>query len=118
MVFTDYVSNEDLIALYNECELFIYPSYYEGFGFPPLEAIASGKPVISSSGGSLKEILKDSALYIDPDNIDSIYHALKTLTPDMELRNKLIANGKAIIENYNWYETVKITHKHYLKLAG
>ena len=56
--------------------------------------------------------------YIDPDNIDSIYHALKTLIPDLELRNKLIANGKAIIKNYNWYETVKITHEHYLKLAG
>ncbi len=118
VVFTDFVSQEELITLYNECEIFIYPSYYEGFGFPPLEAIASGKPVISSSGGSLKEILKDSALYIDPDDIDSIYHALKTLIPDMELRNKLIENGKTIIKNYNWYETVKITHEHYLKLAG
>ncbi|PIR94337.1 hypothetical protein COT97_01855 [Candidatus Falkowbacteria bacterium CG10_big_fil_rev_8_21_14_0_10_39_11] len=74
--FIDYVDDHDKIYLYNLAEKFIFPSYYEGFGFPPLEALACGTPVISSHTSSLPEILQTHATYIDPYNINDLASAL------------------------------------------
>ncbi len=116
--FPGLVSEQDLITLYNGCEIFIYPSLYEGFGLPPLEAMASGKPVIISPAGSLKEIFGDSVKYIDPLDPHSIYNGIKNVYGNPKLREELIQRGKMQEKKYNWEQTVEDTHRIYLRTAG
>ena len=75
VIFTDYVSDEYLVKFYNAADLFVYPSLYEGFGLPPLEAMACGCPVITSNTSSLPEVVGDAGIMIDPNDIDlSLIH--------------------------------------------
>lgn len=91
--FLGYVSDDKLRQLYQSALFFIYPSLYEGFGYPIVEAMSCGCPVAASNTSSLKEIAQDAALLFDPKNIDAIAHALTTLTNNTELRKILARKG-------------------------
>jgi len=109
VIFTDYVDDEELYWLYNEAICLCYPSFYEGFGLPVLEAMAVGCPVITSNNSSLKEIVKDAGILVDPHNQKEIYVALKSIIENKKLRNKLKIKGKQRAENFSWQKMGKET---------
>ncbi len=112
--FTGYVDEGDKVYLYNLASIFVYPSFYEGFGFPPLEAMACGTPVIASANSSLTEILGEAAIFINPYNTTSIKQSMKELAQNQEYRTKLVERGYNNIEKYNWNKTAN----HFLKLIN
>lgn len=114
----DFVADADLPALYAGAELFVFPSLYEGFGFPPLEAMACGTPVVSSTGGSLKEALGSAALCIDSFDHDRWVVDIGRALGDSDLRRRLIADGRQKAASYTWQNTASATWKLYRKLAS
>ncbi len=103
--FLGYIPREDKVYLYNLASIFIYPSFYEGFGFPPLEAMACRTPVISSYISSLPEVLSDSALLIDPYNINKLVYYIEELFGNPWLRQELINRGMSLASKYTWEQT-------------
>ncbi len=101
------VDDIELAHLYNLAEVFVYPSLYEGFGIPPVEAMACGTPVIVSNISSLPEVCGDSALYIDPYSIESISEALYKILSDTNLRDDLTNRGIVQAKKYSWQKTSK-----------
>lgn len=104
--FTGWVDDEDLPLLYQQALTFIFPSLYEGFGFPPLEAMSAGCPVISSNAACLPEMYGDAALYFNPLNSSEIAETLLTVINNESIRESLIQNGKIQAKKYNWDETI------------
>ena len=100
--FTGYVGDRQLAACYRCAAAFIFPSLYEGFGSPPLEAMAHGLPVASSSAGSLPEVCGAAALFFDPFQVDSIANALEKILGDSALRERLTEAGRARVAGYSW----------------
>ncbi len=98
----DFVSEPDLAALYTATAMLVYPSLYEGFGLPPLEAMACGAPVITSNVTSLPEVVGDAALLVDPRDTDAIADAIHTLANDSALQDTLRARGKQRAAQFNW----------------
>lgn len=97
----------DLPALYNAVNLLLFPSLYEGFGWPPLEAMASGTPVVSSRAGSLDEVVGDAALTADPEDVAALaWHVAAVLT-DGDLRSSLIDRGRAHAARFHWDRTAE-----------
>ncbi len=116
IIFWGKMSEDDKLYLYNQAVVFLYPSFFEGFGFPPLEAQACGTPVILGDRTSLPEIVGDSAIRVNPWNIDEIAFELKRVLGDQTLRTTLIENGKENAKRFNWETTAKKTltlFKHY-----
>jgi len=105
--FLGYVEPDDKVYLYNLASVFIYPSFYEGFGFPPLEAMACGLPVVASFASSLPEVVGDAALMVDPYNINDLAGALEKVLVDESLKNKLIARGLEQAKKFSWQETAR-----------
>lgn len=105
IVLLGYVDDMLLPALYSGAEAFMCCSFYEGFGFPPLEAMACGTPVISSTGGSLGEVLKKGAVLIDRFDIEQWKHETNQLLNDLEWRTKIIARGYQCVSEYSWTQT-------------
>lgn len=93
VVFPGYVANEDLPLFYNAAEVFVFPSFFEGFGLPVIESMASGLPTITSRGSSLEEVSGDAALLIDPSDTASIAGAIERLLGDAALRRQLSERG-------------------------
>jgi len=91
--FLHHVPNEDLPAFYQQAKLFVYPSLFEGFGIPILEALTSKTPVITSCGGCFSEAGGTSSLYVDPENVDELAHAIKKVIEDSNLRDNMIIDG-------------------------
>jgi glycosyltransferase involved in cell wall biosynthesis len=116
--FLDYVSDEDLPRLYQSASLFVYPSFYEGFGLPPLEAMACGVPVIASRKGSLPEILGNAAKWIDPGSADELSYALEEVLTNKNLKESLIQNGFDQIRKFNWEQAAQKTLEVYHKAMG
>jgi glycosyltransferase involved in cell wall biosynthesis len=106
---TGFVPQKDLVALYSLADVFVLPSIYEGFGFPPLEAMACGCPVIVSNRGSLPEIVGDAALLIDPEDIDSLVSALQRVLSTPSLRVALAQRGLARVKGFSWTSTAMKT---------
>jgi glycosyltransferase involved in cell wall biosynthesis len=102
VVFTGYLSDEELIELYNKAEIFIYASLFEGFGIPPLEAQACGCPCIVSNTTALPEVYLDSVEYCDPYSKEDIELRLFNILKDKTRRNKLRAKGFENIKRYSW----------------
>ncbi|MFA5126470.1 MAG: glycosyltransferase family 1 protein [Patescibacteria group bacterium] len=96
--YLNYLSSPKKDALYFLSQGLIWPSFYEGFGFPPLEAISQGAPVITSYKSSLPEVLGQAALYVDPYNVADIYQALKLITDNSDLRQQLYDSGQKILK--------------------
>jgi len=111
------LADEELAALYAGAELFIYPSFYEGFGFPPLESMRCGTPVISSAGGSLKEVLGKGAMVMEQYDAPQWAEAAMELVNNEGQRQMLIENGKLQAEKYTWTEAAKQTMALYRSLA-
>ncbi len=105
IVFPGYVTDEELSGLYRRSEFFIYPSFYEGFGIPPLEAMSRGCPVIVSGVSSLPEICGDAALYVNPHDIDDIKRAMCEMLGNRELRLELIAKGRERVKLFSWNDS-------------
>ncbi|MBI2617078.1 glycosyltransferase family 4 protein [Candidatus Gottesmanbacteria bacterium] len=97
-----FVEQRDLPALFSGARVFVYPSLYEGFGLPILEAMACGCPVIASNRGSLKELVKDHALIIDPTDSVEISQKLVQLIVDSDLRTNLIKDTSGYVARFNW----------------
>jgi len=102
VIFTGPVSNEELIYLYQNALVYVFPSLMEGFGLPGLEAMANGCPVISSSAGSLPEIYGQAALYFNPENVDEMVEKIKMIINNENLRNELREKGLAQVKKYSW----------------
>lgn len=109
VIFTDFIPLEHLPLFYNACEFLVYPSFYEGFGLPPLEAMACGTPVIASNVTSIPEICNNSAILVDPYDIDSLSLSMNHLLTDIDLRNSMITLGLNNCLNYSWLNTAKDT---------
>jgi glycosyltransferase involved in cell wall biosynthesis len=107
IIFTGFIDEEDKLYLYNLAELFIYPSFFEGFGFPPLEAMACGLPSIVSNKSSLPEVVDDGAIMIDPHNIDEISWVIKEVLENQELRKYLKKQAIKRTKQFNWDKTAK-----------
>jgi glycosyltransferase involved in cell wall biosynthesis len=103
------VAEADLPALYGGALLFVFPSLYEGFGLPPLEAMACGTPVICSNTSSMPEVVGDSALLVDPTDVDGIAAGLARLIDDAALRAKLRAAGLQRAAGFSWARTATTT---------
>jgi len=112
-----YVSNEEKFALMKSALAFVYPSLYEGFGLPILEAMSLGAPVITSRISSIPEITGDSALLIDPNNDGEIASALEKLWKDENLRNDFINKGKHQSAKFSWIKTAEQTLQTYKEIA-
>lgn len=101
------VADEDLPALYNAVDLLLFPSLYEGFGWPPLEAMASGTPVVCSRAGSLGDVVGDAALTADPENIEALTWHAGAILSDEQLRRSLVERGLAHVQQFSWARTAK-----------
>lgn len=105
--FTGYVSDDELVALYNRASVFVYPSLYEGFGIPPLEAQACGCPVICSKMASLPEVGGDSVIYCDPYDKEDMTQKIKMILDDKDKQNELKQKGFENIRRFSWEESAK-----------
>ena len=102
-----YVNNEELADLYRKASCFIYPSLYEGFGLPPLEAMACGCPVVVSNVTSLPEVCGDAAYYIDPNDVENIAGGIQKVLMDEELRQNMIEKGLERAKLFSWEKAAK-----------
>lgn len=93
VVFTGFIAEEDLPSIYSAASLFAFPSFYEGFGLPPLEAMACGTPLITSNTTSLPEVVGEAGILVDPYKVDEIKAAIVKVLTDSKLRNDLIEKG-------------------------
>jgi glycosyltransferase involved in cell wall biosynthesis len=109
VIFTGYVPDEDLPALYTAADLFVYPSLYEGFGVPVLEAMACGTPVITSNTSSLPEIAGQAALLVAPYNVPDIAEAISTVLLNNDLQHTLRTRGLEQARRFSWTETARQT---------
>ncbi|TAJ23992.1 MAG: glycosyltransferase family 1 protein [Nitrospirae bacterium] len=117
-VFTGVVSDDRLIELYQQAVLFVFPSLYEGFGFPVLEAMACGCPVISSNASSLPEVAGDAALLVDPTDVEGLSGLMKRVLTDGELRRDLRARGLDRAAEFSWDRTARETIAVYRRVVG
>ena len=118
VVWTEYIPTKDLVALYAACRVFIYPSLYEGFGLPILEAMACGAPVITSKNSSMAEIAKDTAILVDPRNEGQIKKALEMVL-ELKLNDyqKMVNASLTRARKFSWSKTAKETLKIYKDLG-
>jgi alpha-1,3-rhamnosyl/mannosyltransferase len=116
--YLDYVDDNELPALYAGAEVFLFPSIYEGFGFPPLEAMLCGVPVLASTAGSLPEVLGEGARLIAEFDAERWAGEALRLLADSAARRTLIEKGRAWAQRYTWRETARQTWAIYRKVAG
>ena len=100
-----WVSDDDRAALLRGATVFAYPSRYEGFGLPPLEAMQAGVPVLTTTAGALPEVVGDAALLVDPDDHDALVAGLQRLLTDEAVRRTLVAAGTKRVVGYDWART-------------
>jgi len=104
-----YVKNIDKKFLYRQAKVFAFPTLYEGFGLPPLEAMACGTPVVTSNNSSLPEVVEDAAVLIDPYNSNDLHKALKKVIANKDFRYKLVEKGKKQANKFSWEATAQKT---------
>jgi glycosyltransferase involved in cell wall biosynthesis len=105
IVHVERASDEELLLFYNFSDVLVFPSSHEGFGWPPLEAMASGCPVITTKNASLPEVCGDACLYVEPFDIHGIAGAIRELLANSTLRAELIAKGKRQAKRFSWQNT-------------
>ena len=116
--FLGFVSFEALRVFFESAALFVFPSLYEGFGLPPLEAMATGTPVVASNVSSLPEVLGNAALLVNPENVFEIARAIQEALLDEDLRCELIANGRKQAARYSWDRTAREVLEVYREVGG
>jgi glycosyltransferase involved in cell wall biosynthesis len=107
--FVGFVSDPDLLQLYNACDCFVFPSFYEGFGFPALEAMACGRAVVCSDASALPEVVDGAAILFDPYAIDEMVRAIADVLLDMELRGRMERLGIQRAAHFSWEKTAEKT---------
>ena len=118
VIVLDYVRDEDLPDLYGAAEALVYPSLYEGFGFPPLEAMACGTPVIASNAPAIPEVVGDAAVLCDPRDAEGFAEAMLRVRDDAALRTDLSARGLARAGRFTWERTARETLALYRRLLA
>ena len=116
IILTGYIDEEDKIPIYKLAQLFAFPSLYEGFGMPVLEAMAAGVPVITSNVSSLPEVAGDAAILVDPLNEDEIFEAYKKILSDKKLQLEMIEKGLEQAKKFEWKESAKVLEQIYEKM--
>ena len=115
IVMPGFVSSDELTAWYKIASVFVFPSFYEGFGLPGLEAMAAGVPVVASDKSSLSEVYADAAIYFDPFNPENIADKIKIVLDNDKLKQELIVKGKTQAAKYSWrktaHQTLEVYHK-------
>ena len=106
---TGFTSDEELSAWYKIASVFVFPSFYEGFGLPGLEAMEAGLPVLASNKTSLPEIYQKAALYFNPDYPKDIQEKIEQVIDDPRLRENLISEGSKLVKKYSWQKTAQET---------
>lgn len=109
VIFTGFLEDEELPLIYNAAELLIYPSLYEGFGIPPLEAMACGTPVVTSNKSSLPEVVGEAAILVDPYKIDDIADGILEVLNNKDLAKNLINKGYKRIQKFTWEKAAQET---------
>lgn len=115
--FTGFVDPKDLPALLSAAEIFVWPSLWEGFGLPPLEAMACATPVITSNTSSLPEVVGDAALTVTPEDLDAIADAMRSLLSDSALRDRLREQGLIRAREFTWKRTIELTYASYCRVS-
>lgn len=118
VLFPGFIPMEHLPYLYNASKLFVYPSFYEGFGLPPIEAMACGTPVIASDKTSVPEIVGNSALLVDPYNVDDMFNKMLSVLENKVLADDLIKKGLEKSNSLSWDNTVLETLTAYKKIIN
>ncbi|MDH4330652.1 MAG: glycosyltransferase family 4 protein [Candidatus Moranbacteria bacterium] len=113
VVFTGFIDEKDKADVFALAHVFAYPSFYEGFGLPLLEAMNEGVPVIAADSSSLKEIGGDACMFFDPADLDDFSQKLYTICVDEELRNKLVSSGKKRVNFFSWEKSAGQLQKIY-----
>ncbi len=116
--FTGYVADEHLPALYAGADLFVFPSLYEGFGLPALEAMACSTPVVTSNTSSLPEVVGDAAVMVDPLDVEGLAEAMRQVLTDSDLREDLRAKGLERASQFTWERTARETVAVYRDVLG
>ncbi len=118
VTFPGFVPDEDLPAVYSAATVFAFPSWYEGFGIPILEAMACGTPVVCSNTSSLPEVVGDAALMVAPDDVRALKEALGRVLSDPELRGRFTAHGIVRAAPFTWQRTAEQTAAVYRAVAA
>ena len=118
IIFVDRASETDLAHYYSSAALLAYPSLYEGFGLPPLEAMACGCPVVTSNISGLPEVVGNAGIIIDPYDIDSLAQAMKQVLTDNKKREEMVAKGLTQARKFSWERAAQETLKVYKKVTG
>jgi glycosyltransferase involved in cell wall biosynthesis len=116
--FTDFVSDDELLQLYNGCDLMVFPSFYEGFGLPVLEAMACGRAVACSKTSAMPEVANAAAILFDPRATDDIARAMRDVLVDHELRSRMERLGQQRASLFTWERTARRTLEIYYDVAG
>ncbi|MEO7618046.1 MAG: glycosyltransferase family 1 protein, partial [Candidatus Saccharibacteria bacterium] len=106
-----FIADTDLAAVYQGATIFAFPSKYEGFGLPVLEAMVSGVPVLTSNASSLPEVAGDAAYIVDPESLSDMTTGLKELLTNKQLRESLIEKGHTRTEMFSWTDYAKTLHR-------
>lgn len=117
LCFTGYVSDQELVCLYNLCELYVFPSWHEGFGLPALEAMACGAPVIASNVTSLPEVVGLDEMLFEPMDVEQITGKMKAVLQSKELKNKFSSHGLEQAKNFSWDKTALLALTAFSKIA-
>jgi glycosyltransferase involved in cell wall biosynthesis len=115
--FLGFVPFDTMRVFYEAATAFVFPSLYEGFGLPPLEAMASGTPVITSSTSSLPEVVGDAAMLVNPENVFDIARGIKEVLLNPSLRTQLIEAGRIQVAKYSWKNTAQQVLEIYREIA-
>jgi glycosyltransferase involved in cell wall biosynthesis len=118
VIFPGYVMQQELPLWYNAAQLFVYPSRFEGFGLPVLEAMACGTPVITTNVASLPEVAGDAALFVSPDDEAQLVEAMRCALGDESLRQEMVAKGLARSAEFTWARTARDTLQTYDRALG
>ncbi|MFA6427816.1 MAG: glycosyltransferase family 1 protein [Candidatus Magasanikbacteria bacterium] len=117
VVFTGFVDDETLIGLYENAHLYVFPSLYEGFGLPPLEAMSCGTPVVSSNASCLPEILGEAAMYFDPENVEQIADVMYGVLSNKDIQMELHENARQHLKQFSWNKLARETLEIYEKTS-
>lgn len=109
VILTGYLPEKYIPKIYNAAEAFVFPSFYEGFGLPPLEAMSSGTPVITSNTSSLPEVVGDAGITIDPTNVNELADAMIKIISDTSLKDEMVKKGLKRAKKFSWIRTAKET---------